>query len=76
MEHIRAHYGTRRAEDMRHPGINICDVWQDFLNELFIGSIVDADLTERSIHRVIMYYECKINMQLPVKRSLQSIRNL
>ncbi|MDR1890686.1 MAG: HAD family hydrolase [Puniceicoccales bacterium] len=76
MEHIRAHYGIRQAEDIAYPEINICDVWQDFLNELFVDGIIDGDLTERSIRRVIMCYECKVNPVWPVKRSLEFIRNL
>ncbi|MDR1173484.1 MAG: HAD family hydrolase [Puniceicoccales bacterium] len=76
MEHVRAHYDIRRAEGIAYPEINICDVWQDFLNELFIGGIIDGDLTERSIRRVIMCYECKINPVWPAKKSLEFIRNL
>ncbi|MDR2603277.1 MAG: HAD family hydrolase [Puniceicoccales bacterium] len=76
MEHVRAHYDIRRAEGIAYPEINICDVWQDFLNELFIGGIIDGDLTERSIRRVIMCYECKVNPVWPAKKSLEFIRNL
>ncbi|MDR2778993.1 MAG: HAD family hydrolase [Puniceicoccales bacterium] len=76
VEHVKAHYDIRRAEGIAYPEINICDVWQDFLNELFVKGIIDGDLTERSIRRVIMCYECKINPVWPVKRSLEFIRNL
>jgi putative hydrolase of the HAD superfamily len=75
-EHVNAHYGIRAAEGIAYPDINICDVWQDFLNELFVQSMIDGDLTERSIRRVILCYECKSKPVWPVRGSLELIRNL
>ncbi|MDR1414105.1 MAG: HAD family hydrolase [Puniceicoccales bacterium] len=74
--HIKAHYDIRRSEGITYPEINICDVWQDFLNELFAIGIIDGDLTERSIRRVIVCHECKVNPTWPAKGSLDFIRTL
>jgi putative hydrolase of the HAD superfamily len=74
--HVRAHYDIRKAEGITYPEINICDVWQDFLNELFANGVIDGDMTERSIRRVIVRHECKVNPVWPSKGSLDLIRNL
>jgi putative hydrolase of the HAD superfamily len=74
--HVRAHYDIRHSEGITYPEINICDVWQDFLNELFVDSIIDGDLTERSILRVIITHECKVNPVWHTKGSLELIRRL
>ncbi|MDR2737598.1 MAG: HAD family hydrolase [Puniceicoccales bacterium] len=74
--HVRAHYDIRKAEGITYPEINICDVWQDFLNELFANGVIDGDLTDRSIRRVIVRHECKVNPVWPTSGSLEFIRNL
>ncbi|MDR1401642.1 MAG: HAD family hydrolase [Puniceicoccales bacterium] len=76
VEHVRAHYDIRKSEGITYPEVNICDVWQDFLNELFANGIIDGDLTERSIRRVIVCHECKVNPTWPEKGSLEFIRTL
>ncbi|MDR1433077.1 MAG: HAD family hydrolase [Puniceicoccales bacterium] len=75
-DHVKAHYDIRRAEGITYPEINICDVWQDFLNELFADGVIDGDLTERSIQRVAVRHECKVNPVWPSKGSLELIRHL
>ncbi|MDR3144349.1 MAG: HAD family hydrolase [Puniceicoccales bacterium] len=74
--HVKAHYDIRKAEGILHPEINICDVWQDFLNELFANGIIDGDMTERSMRHVIVRHECKVNPVWPSRGSLEFIRNL
>jgi putative hydrolase of the HAD superfamily len=76
LDHVMAHFDIRRAEGIVHPEVNISDVWQDFLNELFADGAIDGDLTERSIQRVIIRHECKVNPVWPAKESLEFIRNL
>ena len=73
---VRAHYDIRKAEGITYPEINISDVWQDFLNELFANGVIDGDLTERSIQRAIVRHECKVNPVWPAKNSLAFIRKL
>jgi putative hydrolase of the HAD superfamily len=75
-EHLQAHYDIRSSEGIEYPEINICDVWQDFLNELFARDFIDGDLTERSVRRVIVHYECRVNPVWPAKDSLELIRKL
>jgi putative hydrolase of the HAD superfamily len=74
--HIKAHYDIRRSEGITYPEINISDVWQDFLNELFADGVIDGDLTDRSIRRVIVRHECKVNPVWPAVGSLEFIRSL
>lgn len=75
-DHIQAHYDIRRAEGITYPEINIADVWQDFLNELFANNVIDGDMTDRSIQRLIVRHECKVNPVWSMKGSLEAIRSL
>lgn len=75
-EYVDGHYGIRRSEGIQYPEINIMDVWQDFLNELFTQGVIDGDLTEKSIRRVILNYECRVNPVWPRPGSLEFLRNL
>lgn len=76
VEHVRAHYDIRHAEGITYPEINICDVWQDFLNELFASGTIDGDLTERAIRRLIIRHECMVNPVWPQSGALECLRKL
>ncbi|MDR2721100.1 MAG: hypothetical protein LBB15_02315, partial [Puniceicoccales bacterium] len=76
VECIRGHYDIRRAEGILYPEINIFDVWQDYLNELFTQGVIDGDLTERSIKRVILNHEFRVNPVWPRKGTLEFLRSL
>lgn len=75
-EHISTHYGIRQSEGIVYPEINIADVWQDYLNELFSQGIIDGDLTERSIRRVILNYEFRVNPVWPRPGTLEFLRTI
>ncbi len=75
-EYVNAHYGIRQSEGIEYPEINICDVWQDFLNELFTQGVIDGDLIEKSIRRVILHYECRVNPVWPREGTLEFLRSL
>ena len=72
--HLRAHYDIRAAEGIIYPEVNICDVWQDYLNELFSNGSIDGDITERSIMKLIVRHECNVAPVWPQKNVLQAIR--
>ncbi|MDR1255943.1 MAG: HAD family hydrolase [Puniceicoccales bacterium] len=74
--YIHAHYDIRRSEGILFPEINIYDVWQDYLNELFTQGIIDGDLTECSIKRVILNHEFRVNPVWPRKGTLEVLRSL
>ena len=74
--HLRAHYDIRAAEGITYPEVNICDVWQDYLNELFSNGSIDGDITERSIMKLIMRHECNVAPVWPQKNILQAIRTI
>jgi putative hydrolase of the HAD superfamily len=76
VECIRVHYEIRRSEGILYPEINIFDVWQDYLNELFAQGVIDGDLTERSIKRVILNHEFRVNPVWPRKGTLEFLRLL
>ncbi|MDR2436093.1 MAG: HAD family hydrolase [Puniceicoccales bacterium] len=76
VECIRVHYDIRRSEGILYPEINIGDVWQDYLNELFTQGVIDGDLTERSIKRVILNHEFRVNPVWPRKGTLEFLRSL
>lgn len=75
-QYVDGHYGIRRAEGIEYPEINIGDVWQDFLNELFTQGVIDGDLTEKTIRRAILYYECQVNPVWPRAGTLEFLRTL
>ena len=75
-EYINVHYGIRKSEGITYPEINICDVWQDYLNELFTQGIVDGDMTEKSIRRVILNYEFRVNPVWPRQGTIEFLRTL
>ncbi|MDR0595627.1 MAG: HAD family hydrolase [Puniceicoccales bacterium] len=74
--YVNAHYDIRRSEGILYPEINISDVWQDYLNELFTQGVIDGDLTERSIKRVILNHEFRVNPVWPRKGTLEFLRSL
>jgi putative hydrolase of the HAD superfamily len=76
VECIRVHYDIRRSEGILYPEINIGDVWQDYLNELFTQGVIDGDLTERSIKRVILNHEFRVNPVWPRRGTLEFLRAL
>jgi putative hydrolase of the HAD superfamily len=76
VECVKAHYDIRRWEGILYPEINISDVWQDYLNELFTQGVIDGDLTERSIRRVILNHEFRVNPVWPRKGVLEFLRML
>lgn len=75
-QYVDGHYDIRKSEGIEYPEINIGDVWQDFLNDLFTQGIIDGDLTERIIKRTILHYECRVNPVWPRAGSLEFLRTL
>jgi putative hydrolase of the HAD superfamily len=73
---VNTHYDIRRSEGILYPEINICDVWQDYLTELFTYGVIDGDLTERSIRRIILNHEFRVNPVWPRSGTLEFLRSL
>jgi len=65
------HYDIRAAEGITYLEVNICDVWQNYLNKLFSNGSIDGDITERTIMKLIVRHECNVAPVWPQKMFLK-----
>ena len=73
---MRAHYDIRGAEGITYPEVNICDVWQDYLNKLFSNGSIDGDIKECTIMKLIVRQQWNIAPVWPQKNALKVISTL
>lgn len=64
---VQAHHDTRRAVGVEYPEVEIRDVWRDVLTALQAEKrLADVDLTDATIERLAIAYECGINPTWPM----------
>ena len=75
-ETVKAAQDKRRAEDIAFPEVEIRHVWRDFLQIAISESILSGEVTDQSIEKLAIRFECLTNPVWPMPELRETLSAL
>lgn len=76
LDHLRSHKDIKKSQGIEYPEVDICEVWQDFVDELLAYEVIEGTVSALVIKKLAIQYECRANPVWPMPRVIQTLESL